>query len=417
MKKIITAIFVSVVLYADVDIPSNKCALIVASSTTMSEVHDYINNEISNKEYVTLYRANNGRYAIALGFLKDNEVDRVMSNWKSIGKIPQDSFCAKASRFREEISYNNYTGNSTNDKNRDTVRAEFNYSIVGGKVYLEVDIYNYYKRYSRGGLTVSFPQLSDRSQVTVLRSRGFESINKYPKYSQIYNRDTKSKMSAKYLLVEGWSDHWDDSAKRSMKLAIDTRYLSELVINIRGVTRNGYKTIAIPKSGPYDQQGYNTKRIVIDLDKASKEKSTHSSTYVNAYSGECRNADKPVLACSPSERDEKAFSMCAISMGGCEVAVNQLNSENERYVASQACAALSAELIGQKYTLDDMLGTFFVDSMSEGAKSQFDQGNNFFGFLLAAGTVIGKAAQLDQCIVNAKRNCTKEYDTWRRNCR
>ena len=122
MKKIFIAIVMSIVLYADVDIPSNKCALIVASSTTMSEVRDYINNEIANKEYVTLYRANNGRYAIALGFLKDNEVDRVMSKWKRIGKIPQDSFCAKSSKFREEISYDNYTRNSSNDKNRDTVQ-------------------------------------------------------------------------------------------------------------------------------------------------------------------------------------------------------------------------------------------------------------------------------------------------------
>lgn len=142
-----------------------------------------------------------------------------------------------------------------------------------------------------------------------------------------------------------------------------------------------------------------------------------SSTYINAYRGECSDSKKPVLACSPYERDDKAFSMCAISMGGCEVAVQYVENSNDRYVASQACALMSSELMGQKYTLDDMLGTFFVDALGEEAENQFDKGNAFFGFLLATGTVVGKSAQLQQCVQNAKRNCTKEYDEWKRNCR
>ncbi len=304
------------------------------------------------------------------------------------------------------------------DKNKDTVRVEFDYKVAGNKVYLEVDIYNYYKRYTRGGLTVSFPQFSNRSQVMMMNSRGFESVNKYPKYSRIYNKDSRSEMSAKYLLVEGWSDHWNSSAKRSIKLAIDAKYLSELVVNIRGVARKNNTTVHIPTMGPYDQQGYHSKRIVINLENSSAgNSSSTSSKYVNTYSGECSDSSKPVLACSPDERDQKAFTMCAISMGGCAVAVQQINNTNDRYLASQACSALSSELMGQKYTLDDMLGTFFVDAMSEEAKSQFDKGNTFFGFLLAAGTAVGKSVQLEQCVQNAKRNCTKEYNEWRHKCR
>lgn len=359
--------------------------------------------------------SNDGEYFF---FSKVNSRCKKMTNSKGYKIIcnPNKTLCKTRNELIEYIGTNK--SYEPEDKNKDTIKGEFNYKVVGEKIYLEIDIYNYYKRYKRGGLSISFPQLSKSSQIKVIDSRGFESVNKYPKYSRIYNKDSRSEMNAKYLLIEGWSDHWYNSSKRSIKLAIDASYFSKLEVNIRGVVRTSYSTVPIPTMGPYDQQGYHVKRVVINLKKTSNRNgSSSSSTYVNAHHGECSDSKKPVLACAPYERDDKAFSMCAVSMGGCEVALRYIDNANDRYVASQACAALSSGLMGQKYTLDDMLGTFFVDSLEEEAKNQFDKGNAVFGFLLAAGTAIGKSAQLQQCMQNAKRNCIKEYDEWKRNCR
>jgi len=102
-------------IYGDVLIPNDQCALIVASRSTEADVKDYVNNEIENKKYVTIYRANNDWYAIALGFLKDYEKDSIMSKWKENGKIPQDSFCAKSYKFKEEV-YMNFSKNNNIQK-------------------------------------------------------------------------------------------------------------------------------------------------------------------------------------------------------------------------------------------------------------------------------------------------------------
>ena len=104
MKILLFGVFLNTSLFGDVLIPEDQCALIVASRSTKAEVKDYVNNEISNSRYVTIYRANNGWYAIALGFLKDNEKRTIISRWKKSGKIPQDSFCAKSYKFQEEIN-------------------------------------------------------------------------------------------------------------------------------------------------------------------------------------------------------------------------------------------------------------------------------------------------------------------------
>lgn len=97
------------VSYSEVDIPSDSCALIVASRETKHDVQQYIKNEINNKKYVTVYKSSNGWYAIALGFLKDSQVSSLMNSWKNNGKIPTDSFCTKGKRFTNEVYISLYT--------------------------------------------------------------------------------------------------------------------------------------------------------------------------------------------------------------------------------------------------------------------------------------------------------------------
>lgn len=108
MRKILLYFLIFSFLHGNnVGIPDNTCALIVASRQTKADVKAYIDDNITYTKYVTLYQANNGWYAIALGFLKDNESKSIMKQWKNSGKIPYDSFCTHGNKFQKEIFINN----------------------------------------------------------------------------------------------------------------------------------------------------------------------------------------------------------------------------------------------------------------------------------------------------------------------
>ena len=84
LKVFSISLLLSSSIYANnVGIPDNTCALIVASRQTKADVKAYIDDNISYTKYVTLYEANNGWYAIALGFLKDKESKLIMTKWKN----------------------------------------------------------------------------------------------------------------------------------------------------------------------------------------------------------------------------------------------------------------------------------------------------------------------------------------------
>jgi len=120
--------FISLLIFSsvyanNVGIPDDTCALIVASRETKADVKAYIDDNISYTKYVTLYESNNGWYAIALGFLKDNESKSVMKKWKDIGKIPRDSFCTHGNKFKKEVFINdNYVSSSYSSSNYTTER-------------------------------------------------------------------------------------------------------------------------------------------------------------------------------------------------------------------------------------------------------------------------------------------------------
>ena len=109
IKSLLLFLMLSTSAYSNVLIPNNQCALIVASRTNITEVKNYINDEVSNKKYVNVYISNNGWYAISIGFLKNNNAKSILKKWKISGKIPQDSFCAKAHKFTSEVNLNSTT--------------------------------------------------------------------------------------------------------------------------------------------------------------------------------------------------------------------------------------------------------------------------------------------------------------------
>jgi hypothetical protein len=116
-KKTFYLLLLGSYLYSnEVGIPNDTCALIIASRATKADVKAYVDENITNTQYVTLYQSNNGWYAIALGFLKDNEAKSIVQEWKNNGKIPKDSFCTHGNKFKKEVFLNTYDDYVNNKK-------------------------------------------------------------------------------------------------------------------------------------------------------------------------------------------------------------------------------------------------------------------------------------------------------------
>lgn len=109
--SLLSTIFVAMPLFAE-PFPNDECAVIVASRQTLDEVRAYINDNITDKRYISVYPSQNGWYAISVGKLKPNLADTVMANWKASGKIPNDSFCSNGDKFADAIAWQAPTSQS-----------------------------------------------------------------------------------------------------------------------------------------------------------------------------------------------------------------------------------------------------------------------------------------------------------------
>lgn len=72
---------------------SNMCAVVIASGSTLIEVHDWL---VKNPRYEVdvIYAASNGYYAVSAGLIqKDNWRDRV-EHLKRVGLVPGDAYCS-----------------------------------------------------------------------------------------------------------------------------------------------------------------------------------------------------------------------------------------------------------------------------------------------------------------------------------
>ena len=411
MKRLILLILLITYSYSYVDIPSNKCALIVASRQTLDEVESYINTEIDNKTNVKVYQSNNGWYAISIGLIPKNQATQIISNLKLDNSIPKDSFCANANRFEKEINLDDDILVKDNIDN--SMPLQFDYQIKDNKIYIQTSVRNYFKKYYRGGITISFPQFTNKNRVKVINKYGFESVKKYSIYDKAYNNDVKENKYLDYLMVEGWSDNWGYKDKKVLKLVINSNNLDSLIINIRAVLRNSYKTLYIPNDGPYDQQRFHSRKVIIKFRNQHKHDS--KKLFRLDYGvNECTKP-KPALACSPSEEDSKPLAMCAITMGGCSYITKRIKDKNKKYLVSQACAAYSAKLLEQKYTLNDALGTFIIDAIDQEADEQEQKGADGISIILKVISFSAKLSEFSNCVVKAKSMCKRKYQEWR-NC-
>ncbi|MDD2292537.1 MAG: hypothetical protein PHV52_09730 [Aliarcobacter sp.] len=125
---------------------------------------------------------------------------------------------------------------------------------------------------SSGGISISFPQLADKTRIIKNSTNSFKEINFYDAGTEIWNGGLERNVTSSYLLVEGWDDAWDNSVEKDMSLVIDTNGLETLEIFIRAGAlnekdANQEASEIVPQSGELDQQNYPVEFLEIPLSR------------------------------------------------------------------------------------------------------------------------------------------------------
>ena len=125
---------------------------------------------------------------------------------------------------------------------------------------------------SSGGISISFPQLGDKTRIIKNSTNSFKEINFYDAGTEIWNGGLEKNVTSSYLLVEGWDDAWDNSVEKDMSLVIDTNGLETLEIFIRAGAlnekdANQEASEIVPQSGELDQQNYPVEFLEIPLSR------------------------------------------------------------------------------------------------------------------------------------------------------
>ena len=119
---------------------------------------------------------------------------------------------------------------------------------------------------SKGGVSLSFPQLKDKSAVIKKSGSGFSKLLVYPQNSPIYNFKSKKSKKSDYLLVEGEAKKWKSGEEKRMKLEVKIPKDSKVFdINLRATVIEKKKILQTPFSGKKGQQGIANYIIKVDL--------------------------------------------------------------------------------------------------------------------------------------------------------
>lgn len=123
-----------------------------------------------------------------------------------------------------------------------------------------------------GGISVSFPQLVDKTRIIKNSSNSFKEINLYEAGTEIWNGGSQQNVASTYLLVEGWDDNWDNSVENDMSLVIDTNGLQTLEVYIRAGAlnekdANQEASEIVPQIGDLDQQSYPVEFLEVPLSR------------------------------------------------------------------------------------------------------------------------------------------------------
>jgi len=88
---------------------TNSCYIITASRPSISEARAFISQWFGAGQGVRMFRSTNGYYGIALKTVSRSSADWELSQLKSQGRVPGDSYCSTGSRFIEEVLWNGGT--------------------------------------------------------------------------------------------------------------------------------------------------------------------------------------------------------------------------------------------------------------------------------------------------------------------
>lgn len=120
--------------------------------------------------------------------------------------------------------------------------------------------------YTKGGLSLSFPQLKSKHAVIQKKQSGFKKVFLYPQGKSIYHIGKKKVIKAKYLLAEADSKKWSKGQSKSMSLTLKVpSSLETLYLNARATFSHKKEIDTVPSYGIEGQQGFSNYRLAIPL--------------------------------------------------------------------------------------------------------------------------------------------------------
>ena len=119
---------------------------------------------------------------------------------------------------------------------------------------------------SKGGVSLSFPQLKKKSEIIEKSNQGFDKLSLYGKDSSVYNFKSKKNQKSDYLLVEGEAKKWKDNEEKSIEIVVKIpKDAQNFDINLRATLLKNKKILQIPFDGLEGQQGVVNYQIKIPL--------------------------------------------------------------------------------------------------------------------------------------------------------
>lgn len=150
---------------------------------------------------------------------------------------------------------------------------KYSYKMIDENLLkLDIKYTSNLKVVSSGGISISFPQLADKTRIIKNSTNSFKEINFYDAATEIWNGGLQQNVTSSYLLVEGWDDAWDNSSEKDISLVIDTNGLETLEVYIRAGAlnekdANQEASEIVPQVGALDQQNYPVEFLEIPLSR------------------------------------------------------------------------------------------------------------------------------------------------------
>jgi hypothetical protein len=116
-------------------------------------------------------------------------------------------------------------------------------------------------------LSLSFPQLGDKSVLLSANASGLQKIQRYPAGSKIYNIEQKKVIRSNYLLLEAESKSWKNNETKHMNVTLLVpKSIKVLKIRLRAVFKDGKKLKKFPNfEGIKGQQGFYNYEVLFPL--------------------------------------------------------------------------------------------------------------------------------------------------------